>query len=366
MLPEPADFKRLLAFKASIAAVTASLWLAFSAEVRHMNAQTDPDDPEFGVNTMVDAVAWSPDGSMIALASGDYWESAQVENLQVRVVNVATQQVVLTAPQDGRAKLAWSPSGTDLFIGSGSGAIQRYHVPTGSLQAALDSRDLRIWSGRESMSLSPDGSRIAAIFQRTVGNVEFAIYDSQSLQPVLSVDLPFTSQDKNTLTWVGYSPDGSLLATTGWDGMVRLWNANTLAQVAALSTSPGKRLYAGDWSADGRLAVGGWDRYLTVWNVSTHQIITRIEVGSAGSDLRWHPDGRQIATSGGRVWDTVTGQRVQTSSPVGGYWGLDWSPSGVLVYGKEMEGRLILQPNENPLGSLASLTTVQSLPTPRL
>jgi hypothetical protein len=329
-----------------------------------MNAQAviDPENPDMG--TLIDAVAWSPDGSLLALGSGVY-PGEGIEDYRVRVVNMATQQVIFTLSMIDRVQLIWSPSGEDLYIASVEDGIQRYRVATGVLQGALAGRAASLWY-RMKMSLSPDGSRIAAIYKLTGGHTEFTIYDAQSFQPVVSVDLPLTSQDKNWPTWVGYSPDGSLLATTGRDGVVRLWDANTLSQVAALNTSPGQHLYAGDWSADGRLAVGGQDRYITVWNVSAQQIINRLDTGGSGYSLRWHPDGRQIAVASGAVWDTVTEQQVQahTSNPSQLFHAIDWSPSGVLAVGQSVEGRLTLPPESNPLGSLAALVTVPPLPTP--
>src|SRR5262249_23047029 len=81
--------------------------------------------------------------------------------------------------------------------------------------------------------------------------------------------------------------------------------------------------------------------------------------------LRWHPDGRQIATGSGSVWDSITGQQVQASiqnaTEIGS--AIDWSPSGVLAVGQSVEGRLTLAPNDNPLGSLISLATVSPLPS---
>jgi WD40 repeat protein len=216
----------------------------------------------------------------------------------------------------------------------------------------------------ESMSLSPDGSQIGAIFTPSGSTYqEFTIYNSQTLQPIISANVNYSYENETTLSWLGYSPDGTILATTGWDGVVRLWDANTLTQVVALNTSPGERLYAGDWSADGRLAVSGTDRRITVWNVGAQQIINTLNVYGHNRYLRWHPDGRQIATGNGEVWDTVTGQAVQTLSPKGSH-GFDWSPSGVLAYGVITEGRLEIPPNDNPLGSLVSLATIPPLATP--
>ncbi len=344
-------------------AVISTLW-GLMRGVNRMNAQGSTDPQEADARTIVDAVAWSPDSALVAVASGDYFGPDGMENFWVRVVNVATQQVVRTLPHKGAAHLAWSLSGQELFIGSRNGSIERYNVMSGVLQAALAGRDPLIWYSLEHMSLNPDGSRIAALFSRTVGNQEFTIYNAQTVQPLVSVDLAFTSEGETLLSWVGYSPDGTLLATTGWDGVVRIWDANTLSPLKTLSTSPGERLYAGDWSADGRLAVSGTDRRITIWNVSSEQIINSLNIVGHTRGMRWHPDGRQIATSSsGAVWDAVTGQRVQTFS-LNSSEALDWSPSGVLAYGISADERIEIAPDANPLSVLASVVTVPPLPTP--
>lgn len=324
-----------------------------------VQAVFDPQNPD--VYTLVDSVAWSPDGNLLALGSGVY-PGEGIVDYRVRVVNITTQQVIFTMLPIDRVQLIWSSSGEDLYICSVEDGIQHYRVATGVLHGALAGRQASLWYDMTS-SLSPDGRRIAALFTLTGSNQEFTIYDSQSLYSVVSIDLPFNSRDKNFLTWVGYSPDGSLLATAGWDGVVRLWDANTLSEVATLSTSPGKSLHTGDWSADGRLAVGGEDRYISIWNINSQQIVNRLE-HSSGYSLRWHPDGRQIAIASGAVWDIVTKQQIQNHTPHPSqlFYAIDWSPSGVLAVGQSAEGRLTLPPYDNPIGILVSLTTVPSLP----
>jgi hypothetical protein len=68
-----------------------SMFWLFTREVHPMNAQgiIDPHNPD--LYTMVDAVAWSPDGSMLALGSGMYGVPEGIADYRVRVVNLATQ-----------------------------------------------------------------------------------------------------------------------------------------------------------------------------------------------------------------------------------------------------------------------------------
>jgi WD40 repeat protein len=66
---------------------------------------------------------------------------------------------------------------------------------------------------------------------------------------------------------VAFSPDGRRLATSGTDGMVRIWSLTTGEQVAALDgRSPRSPRIA--FSADGRtLVAAGSDNHVRVWDL---------------------------------------------------------------------------------------------------
>ena len=158
---------------------------------------------------------------------------------------------------------------------------------------------------------------------------------------------------------LAYSPDGSLLATSGDSGTVHLWNANTgelirtfpghEGTVNALSFSPeGRRLLsAGDDSAaiewdlvsgnqlrdfsqhDGAitavaynpdgvsLVTAGEDGSIQLWQEAGSEPL-RILTGHEGAvrRLTFNADGALLATAGqdntARLWDTVTGEEIRS------------------------------------------------------
>jgi WD40 repeat protein/DNA-binding SARP family transcriptional activator/class 3 adenylate cyclase len=202
------------------------------------------------------------------------------------------------------------------------------------------------------------------------------------------------------VTDVAFSPDGSELATTGDDGMLKVWNPSTsdlLASVSAKGTASGP-----SFSADGSLVAAVWteatDRWIgtrppvPVLDVSTIRVLDlsrdrvvwthvvsgspadtalspsgerlavihspksgvvfdlntgdrslRLPTGDSDLHVAWSPDGRYIATTSAvsppRVWDAETGRLRDTLT---GHAGLAtsvaWSPdsSRLVTAGREV------------------------------
>jgi WD40 repeat protein len=85
---------------------------------------------------------------------------------------------------------------------------------------------------------------------------------------------------------VTFNADGSRLASTGEDGLVVVWNAETLVPLARLRNIGGARPLA--FAPDGvRLAVGLHDGTIHVWDSAQGEIVQRFRAEDDVSACFW-------------------------------------------------------------------------------
>lgn len=123
--------------------------------------------------------------------------------------------------QSGPVSLSWSPSGTQLAVGSGESVTVLDGTQLTPVGAAFPSFHSSI--ARDSVKFSPNGDRIAIAFED--GNVELIAADTHAL-----VGEPITL-DPSDLRSLVYSPDGTKIAVGASDGTVRVIDAITARQV---------------------------------------------------------------------------------------------------------------------------------------
>jgi WD40 repeat protein len=160
-----------------------------------------------GHTSYVKAVAFSPDGSLLASASNDH---------TVRLWNPSTGQEV-QKPVGGTVSVdavAFSPDGSLLASGSNDKTVRLWNPTTGQEVQKLEGHT----DGARAVVFSPDGSLLA----------------SGSNDKTIRLWNPTTGQEVQKLEGhtgpvhaVAFSPDGSLLASVSNDDTVRLWNPAT-------------------------------------------------------------------------------------------------------------------------------------------
>nr|WP_030490998.1 pentapeptide repeat-containing protein [Micromonospora chokoriensis] len=187
----------------------------------------------------------------------------------------------------------------------------------------------------QELAFSPEGSMIAA----AGGDGVVRVWDTSTGRLVRG--LP----GKGGTVWsVRWSPDGRHLASAGGDGVVRIWDAGS-GKLAGTLDHHERRVLSVAWSPDGRyLATGDGDGVLRVWDAADHSLASLLEAHTgAVVSVDWSPDSQFLSSAANvvRIWHASSGRQVrELAGYVDRVWSAVWAPEGHLIASASLDGAI--------------------------
>ncbi|MCT2588801.1 WD40 repeat domain-containing protein [Streptomyces sp. N2-109] len=266
------------------------------------------------------AVAYSPDGSLLAAASTDdglirLWDVDEPGRPR-RIPRT------LTGHEAEVLAVAFAPDGRTVASGSEDGTVRLWDISAperpAPLGAPLDAHE----DGALTVAFAPDGRTLAT--GGDDGTVR--LWDVRRPERVRQLGEPLRGH-RDTVTSVAFARNGRTLATGSEDNTARLWHVRDPARARPAGealTGHDQTVNTVAFAPDGKtLATGSDDRTARLWDVQRTDRVRRV-----GEELAEHrgpvrsvafaPDGRTLATGSGdstvRLWDVADPVRAE---PVG-------------------------------------------------
>jgi hypothetical protein len=233
--------------------------------------------------------------------------------------------------------LAYSPDGELLAAASGQNVLI-IRTATGKVTSRLGNHAGRITA----MVFSKD-SRLAVASGVPGQSGVVKLYDPINLAKPPGEPLTEFTAHKDAIYALAFSPDGKLLATGSYDRTVKLWEVtpSTAPKLRYTLTDHSDAVYALAFHPSlPILATGSADRAVKVWNTdSAARLYTLSECTDWVYALAWTPDGKQLFAGGAdrtlRAWEAnATGGKLRVAAfahdkPI---LKVAFSPDGQLLY----------------------------------
>ena len=276
----------------------------------------------------VDVIRYSPDGKLLAIASG----------IGVWLYDVATRREIalLTEHTSVVDRLAFSPDGRTFASGSKDGTILLwgYRSANGSASVQTKLTVDREWLSGLNLAFSPDGKTLASGTGYAIQFWDIVTGEQKAAIPSFSKFLSF-------------SPDGAtLIVCADREGTINLWNPITgkekkmipgdIDHVVSVALSPnGKTIAIG--SSDGRIYLRDLDTIENKITLSGHKWQVK--------SLAFSPDGETLVSGSidqtVRLWDVNTGEQKKTlTGHTNWVRSIAFSPDGKTIASSSRDGTI--------------------------
>ena len=283
----------------------------------------DATSPEAPPNGGVATLDWSPSSGL--LASGHTGGTIDLWDASERIVR---HRLVLDAVED----LAWSPDGTSLAIATGTDVVI-WSGPSFTEPRAVGQPGLRVAWGS-------DGSELVVAQSDRV-------YVVDTEQTTVRATYRPELDEVPDLQSLAVSGDGSMIAAATADATIYVWNTSELTLPLRLVNSKAQGTIDHlRWTPEGDLIAGAADRTLRFWNVPTQRKLLTLEDQHVPTSFAWSPDETILVSAGEvpelRFWDINEGVVAVLAAGHGApATSVAWSGDGVLASG-DTDGAILL------------------------
>jgi WD40 repeat protein len=295
------DIKPTAAVKAAISSLAfhpngTMLALGSYQEIELLNStERKPINKIAGAANQVRAIAFSPDGKLLAAAGGN---PSQFGEIKIYNVSDGKELATMRGHRDNIFALAFSPDGKTIATCSYDKMVKLWDVASGKEIKNLKDHTDAVFA----VAFSPDGKRLASaaadrtvkIWDAATGERLYTLSDALDAVNTIAFHpsgkyLAGAGADRILHIWelgnkdgkrirslishedainaIAYSPDGKTIVSTGADKTIKLWNAADLSELKVLEPQP-------DWvlvlvfSPDGKqLVVGRYDGSVVSYEV---------------------------------------------------------------------------------------------------
>jgi WD40 repeat protein len=284
------------------------------------------------------AFAFAPDSRTVAAGA----DGSDV--LLLDLATMKTRELAGTrAPLNGG--VAFDPAGRLLYVGRSDGGVTAISLSSGRQAMCFAAKAQR---SARALAVSPGGGRLAAVMHSGADGVA-VVWDVPAWLRDTASGLwerqPPVEGHTGAVLAVAFAPAGSVLASAGAGGAVRLWGADRGVELAALRGHSGD-VRALAFTADGQtLASGGADRTVRLWRVKDGaELATLRGLDGVVLALDFAPGGQTLAValSDGTVrLRGLTGDRAVLAGHRGPVYAATFTCDGAALLSGGSDGQVI-------------------------